>query len=226
MYCRFCGATLPDDSTFCQKCGKSLAATAAPSSKDASAAAPAMAPIPKSVPQPAGKASQNAILAGMVLLIVVFGGIWWIANNRGTSSASDGASTSPGFHQQTSPVPTPQLHRVRIGTGALTVNASSSAYFTLAVPAGANNVRLQGRFSATGGSGNDVKVYLLSEDQYTNWQNGHSTPTFYNSDKVTVSDVNVTLPNDAGTYYLVFDNRFSLFSPKAVEEQLTLTYYQ
>lgn len=217
MFCRFCGTTLPDDSTFCQSCGKSL--TTNPISSG-TGAAPALAPIQPPAPQPTAKKKQNPMVAGVLVVILVLVVIWWAANKQ------DSASTSPTFRPSTSSVPQPQLHRVTIGSGAITVNAATYAYFTLNVPSGANNVRLQGRFSATGGSGNDIEVFLLSDSQYTNWQNGHSTPTFYNSGKVTVNDLNVTLPNDAGTYYLVFNNKFSLFSPKAVEEHLALTYYQ
>jgi len=217
MFCRFCGTTLPDDSTFCQSCGKSLATN--PTSSN-TGAAPALAPIRPPAPQPTSNKKQNPIVAGVLLVILVLVVIWWAANKQ------DRSNTSAGFRPSSPSIPQPQLHRVTIGSGALTVNATTYAYFTLNVPSGANNVRLQGRFSATGGSGNDIEVFLLSDSQYTNWQNGHSTPTFYNSGKVTVNDVNVTLPNDAGTYYLVFNNKFSLLSPKAVEEHLTLTYYQ
>jgi hypothetical protein len=217
MFCRFCGTTLPDDSTFCQSCGKSLATN---STSSGAAAAPALAPIQPPAPQPTANKKQNPIVARVLGLILVLLVIWWAVNKQ------DSSNTSAGFRPSTPSILQPQLHRVTIGSGALTVNASTYAYFTLNVPSGANNVRLQGRFSATGGSGNDIEVFLLSDSQYTNWQNGHSTPTFYNSGKVTVNDLNVVLPNDAGTYYLVFNNKFSLLSPKAVEERLSLTYYQ
>lgn len=217
MFCRFCGTGLPHDSTFCQSCGKSLATN---STSSDTGAAPALAPIQPPAPQPTGNKKQNPIVAGVLVLILVLVVIWWAANKQ------DSASTSAGFRPLTSSVPQPQLHRVTIGSGAITVRAAGYSYFTLIVPSDANNVRLQGRFTASGGSGNDIEVFLLSDSQYTNWQNGHSTPTFYNSGKVTVNDVNVVLPNDAGTYYLVFNNKFSLLSPKAVEEHLALTYYQ
>jgi hypothetical protein len=217
MFCRFCGTTLPDDSTFCQSCSKSLATN---STSSGAAAAPALAPIQPPAPQPTANKKQNPIVARVLGLILVLLVIWWAVNKQ------DSSNTSAGFRPSTPSILQPQLHRVTIGSGALTVNASTYAYFTLNVPSGANNVRLQGRFSATGGSGNDIEVFLLSDSQYTNWQNGHSTPTFYNSGKVTVNDLNVVLPNDAGTYYLVFNNKFSLLSPKAVEERLSLTYYQ
>ena len=218
MFCRFCGATLPNDSTFCHSCGKSLVIAGTGASATTATSAPALVQAP--VTPPKGRRNEIPILMGVLLIVFVLVVIWWAANRQ------DSSSTHPAFPQSTAQVPAPQLHTITVGSGALTVNASSYAYFTLTVPAGASTVRVQGHFSATGGSGNDIEVYLLSENQYTNWQNGHATPTFYNSGKVTVGDLNSILPNDVGTYYLVFNNRFSLLSPKAVEEHLTLTYYQ
>jgi hypothetical protein len=43
MFCRFCGATLPDDSTFCQSCGKTLATAAPVSSSFGASAGPDLA---------------------------------------------------------------------------------------------------------------------------------------------------------------------------------------
>ena len=86
-------------------------------------------------------------------------------------------------------------------------------------------MKLQGHFTATGGSGNDKEVWLVTEDGFTNWQNGHAATTFYNSGRVTQDALNASLPG-TGTYYLVFDNRFSLLSKKEVEVKGALTYYQ
>lgn len=46
MFCRFCGATLPDDSTFCQSCGKPLATGSTASVGASAAPGPALAPTP------------------------------------------------------------------------------------------------------------------------------------------------------------------------------------
>lgn len=217
MFCRFCGSTVPEDSTFCQLCGKAL--TPLPTSSN-SGAAPALAPIPTPQARQAGTKYQSAFIAAAVVLLLVLGMILWAANK------SDSSVTSTGFRQTRTQVPTPQLRRFTIGTGALTVNANAYSYYTLTVPPGAKNVTIQGRFAASGGSGNDIEVFLLNDTEYINWRNGHSTPTLYNSGKVTVADVNAILPNDVGTYYLIFNNRFSLLTPKAVEQNITLTYYQ
>ena len=77
---------------------------------------------------------------------------------------------------------------------------------------------VNGRFQARGGSGNDVEVYILDEDGLENWKNGHSTPTYYNSERKTVGTFNVTL--NRGVYYLIISNKFSSFSSKAVTLKL------
>jgi len=120
----------------------------------------------------------------------------------------------------------PQLRTVNIGKGALSVAAMNYAFYTLSVPLGAHNVKVQGHFEATGGMGNDIEVFLLSDEQFTNWKNGHATPTYYNSGKMTVGDVQAVLPDGVGTYYLVFNNNFSMLTAKAVELSGTMTYYQ
>lgn len=37
--------------------------------------------------------------------------------------------------------------------------------------------------------------------------------------------INVALPKDAGIYYLIFSNKFSLLTPKAVQANVDLMYY-
>lgn len=73
---------------------------------------------------------------------------------------------------------------------------------------------VNGRFRAEGGSGNDITVYILDEDGFENWKNGHQAPTYYNSGKVTVGTVRTRLR--PGRYYLILDNRDSLVSNKVV----------
>jgi len=209
MFCPKCGTDLPEDSQFCRKCGRSL--NVAPVGGATGTGGAALA-----APKPRPRIALWILLLLLLLLIV------WAVWQR--SQRYIGAKASPQL------IPPqlilPQLHKVTVGTGAITVRAASYAYYTLAVPAGAKNVTLQGRFRAAGGIGNDIEVFLLSQDDYTNWQNGHAARALYNSGKVTVGEVGAVLPNVAGTYYLVFNNKFSLLTPKAVEESLILSYYQ
>ena len=103
--------------------------------------------------------------------------------------------------------------------------AGGANYFKFEVPAGGYNANLKGHFSATGGSGSDIETFVITEDDYVNWHNGHSVHTLYNSGKVTQETLNVALPADAGTYYLVFSNKFSFLAPKAVQANVALGYY-
>lgn len=73
---------------------------------------------------------------------------------------------------------------------------------------------VKARFRARGGGGNDIEVYVLDEDGFENWQNGHKTPTYYNSGRVTVGRLDINLKE--GKYFLVMNNRFSVVSNKVV----------
>jgi predicted nucleic acid-binding Zn ribbon protein len=198
MHCPSCGKTIPDESAFCLQCGK---------------------PIPSATGEAKKTNPLETIWKIFAALVVIIGAIFlfvYISNRKSPPS-----STNPLNAIMRIPL---RLHRVTIGTGALTVAAEGFVYYTLSVPPSATQVNIQGRFSATGGGGNDIEVYVLSQDEFINWKNGHPAQTFYNSGKVTVGTLNVTLPNGAGSYYLVFNNRFSLLTPKAVQEDITLSY--
>jgi hypothetical protein len=114
------------------------------------------------------------------------------------------------------------LHTKATGNTAFIVNADSYVYYGLVVPQSASNVSVQGHFTATGNSDNDIVVYLLTEKSFVNWQNGYSTPTLYYSGRVTRGSLNVSLPSDPATYYIVFSNIFSEVTAKAVQTNVSL----
>lgn len=196
MFCPQCGTELPDDSQFCRKCGRSLAATTT------------RAPVPHV------KRSRWRLWALLAVLAIVV--IWWwgLAHRRTVSESS-----YPSVLSTVMPV----RHTQTIMNTAITVRALSYSYYQFAVPAGATAVAVDGHFNATGGSGNDIEVYILNHDEFVNFQNGHSTPTYYNSGKVTDGAINAALPG-GGTFFLVFNNNFSFITPKAVQAQATLYY--
>jgi hypothetical protein len=119
----------------------------------------------------------------------------------------------------------PKPHFLPITNGAAAVPAGSYLWYTFVVPLGASTVAVNGHLSATGGTGNDIDCYILDEDGLANFKNGHPATTYFNSGKVTQAKIGAVLANP-GTYYLILDNRFSLFTPKAVQIDATLSYAQ
>lgn len=110
--------------------------------------------------------------------------------------------------------------RAVIVNTAFTVKAGDAKYWNFQVgSAGANVV---GRFRAEGGSGNDIKCLILDADSFENWRNGHRVKTYYNSEKITVANVNVNLP--PGEYVLVFDNTYSILTNKAVTANVEMRW--
>jgi hypothetical protein len=104
------------------------------------------------------------------------------------------------------------LGRAVIVNTAFTVKAGDAKYWNFQVgTAGANVV---GRFRAEGGSGNDIRCLILDSDSFENWRNGHKVRTYYNSERITVANISVNLPQ--GEYVLVFDNTYSVLTNKAV----------
>ena len=203
MFCSKCGGNVSDGAQFCSKCGMGI------SVGGGTAAAPARI----------AKSERRGIRASYVvtLLIVMALGGWYVISQLRLDAV----------HQisQSRSAPSVQIHKMSFGSGALTVAQGHSAYYKMTVPADATNVKLQGRFTATGGSGNDIIVSVMTEEAFINGRNGHGHDALWESDKVTVGDLDVTLPNGAGVYYLLFSNTFSLLSPKAVQQNIALTYY-
>lgn len=195
MFCPKCGKDLPDDSKFCLGCGNSLSA----------------------VTQPVATPKRSSGAGLWVLLVVLALVIWWFVDNASREAAQNRKNASLISQMVSTP-------RTRLITdSAVTVRAMGYTYYKVVVPPDAKNVFVDGRFSATGGSGNDIEVFVLNGDEFVNFQNGHPTPTYYNSGQVTQNSVSAALPG-GGTYYLVLNNNFSLITPKAVEVSATLHY--
>jgi hypothetical protein len=110
-----------------------------------------------------------------------------------------------------------------VTTGSFAVDARDFKPFKITVPEKYKNARIEGTFAATGGSGNDVEVMVLDETQFLNWQNRNKFSAIYESGRVTADKLNVAVPS-AGTYVVVFSNRFSLLSTKGVKAELKLAH--
>jgi hypothetical protein len=113
---------------------------------------------------------------------------------------------------------------VGIADSEFPIAASSLAHFNISVPKGATGVHLEGTFSVSGGGSNDVAVSVFSSDEFANLQNQEPAHALYESGRTRAGTLNVPLPSDAGTYYLVFSNNFPFSTPKVVQASLRLHY--
>ena len=119
--------------------------------------------------------------------------------------------------------PTIKHGTLDITEGSFTVAPGKYQSFKVAVVDGVTKPMIEGTFSASGGN-NDVEVFVMEENQFLNWQNGHTSNATYTSGRVTAGKLKVQLPEEAGTYYVVFSNRFSYITNKAVTASLKLAY--
>ena len=70
--------------------------------------------------------------------------------------------------------------------------------------------------------GNDIQCVVTDTDGLENMKNHHNYRTYFDSGKVTAQRLDVRL--SPGTYYVVFNNTFSLLSNKAVNGSLVVSY--
>lgn len=133
------------------------------------------------------------------------------------TATPDPVSSTPETKQQSndlergSATPTPQPREVPIFKQTVGVGAGRfySFRFTLVKTA-----RLVGRFQAFGGS-NDIAAAILDDDALPAFSAGQATRAYYASaGYVTTDSVNLVLA--PRTYYLTFDNRKALLTPKTV----------
>ncbi|MCL4339741.1 MAG: emp24/gp25L/p24 family protein [Thaumarchaeota archaeon] len=154
-----------------------------------------------------------AISIGVVIILIV--AFFAIGSYYAglSSQTGNGGNSPPSYMPET----------VTVFSGSTAVNANQYSYTYFTVPSDATNVVLSGNLQASGGSGNDVIVYIFDSTDFINWQNGHTASALYSTGQETAFNINIGLPS-GDTYYVVFDNTFSLFSGKTVTGTLTLSY--
>lgn len=199
MFCTQCRTELPEGSQFCSKCGATQSAQS------------------NSVDFKARRSARRRLFTAIAL--VGLGIILLVAIARSLVRTNQ---TNNAFIRQMASIGA-QPHEQNIADEAITVKADGYAYYKFVVPSDSTNVWVDGHFTASGGFGNDIEVYLFDEDGFANWQNRHSANSYYNSGRLTQGEIHARLAV-AGSYYLVFNNNFSLITPKAVQVSATLHY--
>jgi hypothetical protein len=114
-------------------------------------------------------------------------------------------------------------HTEKIGTGHIVVNARKVFYYKLPIK-DMRDIHVTGHFLALGGLGNDIDVVLAEEKEFGKWMDGQPAKVYYQSGKTTSGDIDAKLPLYDATYYLCFDNRFSVLSAKTINIDISLFY--
>lgn len=111
----------------------------------------------------------------------------------------------------------------KIATGQITVKSGGSIPFRVQITPEMRDAHIVGKFTASGGPKNDITAVLASEDEFTNWNNGHSAKVYYSTDgRKTTDQLDVSLA--PGTYIFAFSNRFSTSTDKYVMADIELDY--
>lgn len=104
-------------------------------------------------------------------------------------------------------------------TSSLGINAGQfwRIPFTVANPQGG---RLVGSFTADGGGNDDIECFVINESEYLNFKNNNQYRVFYESGRVTTSEIDLRLR--PGRYFLIFSNRWAVFTAKTVAGNIIL----
>ena len=195
-YCPRCGAPNDDDANFCVKCGYRF-----PVQQTSQAPPPSGQP---QQPHPSKQRSkQNNEAAGVVLAVALLVLLVLLV--------------APLVYNS-------MFNSVTIANETLSVRPGGYVYYTVEVPSYAINPAFSISFTASGGTSNDICVFVIQGTaEFVEWQHGFSVPVIYNSGQVTAASTTVYLPGP-GTYYIVFDNTFSWTSTKTVSVNIVLQY--
>lgn len=132
---------------------------------------------------------------------------------------------SVGTTTPESPAPQPVIVKVLSGPFIVPALGYSSVNFQVDSER-MQQARLFGNFTLVAnkaGKKLDIEMCLLNGDQFRMLTRGQSTTTLYNTGRVTDSRINLSIPQ-SGTYYLVFNNKFSVLTPKTVSGVILLQY--
>jgi hypothetical protein len=193
----------------CLECGEPVSAPENKPSVDSFAAASS----PSASTRPARPRKRSRLV--WILLAIVLLGIFWAATS--SNPFAQGIQELAGSKQDETIVHTP-----------FSISAHNFRYYKFSVAEG-KHAALTGHFtvsSATPASDSDksIEVYVMSESAFAVWQNGYAISNFYDSGRVSQSEVQAELPDTAGIYYLIFSNKFAPKATKKIDADIVLRY--
>lgn len=172
--------------------------------------------------EPEQRSSAGKWLLGVVIVfLVIF--LVLVSNRRNPPAAAEtptrGSSATPARMPSIRYVPVSQ----KLASGQIVVRAGGYIQYRCEITPDMRNAHVSGRFNAAGGTGNDIEAVIATEEEFTNWVNGHQARVFYSTQgRKTTDTIDVRLA--PGTYYLAFNNRFSTFSAKDVFLEVDLDF--
>lgn len=165
---------------------------------------------------------------GGIGIALFIGAIIW-ANNSGGNRKHKSDSPSAAPAEAPAPVAAPILRTryipvdQKIASGQIEVKAQSYVQYRVTIMPEMVRPVLTGSFNTSGGSGNDIMAVIADEANFINWINGHQAQVYWTTQgRATTGNFAVRL--QPGTYYLAFNNRFSLFTGKQVFLEADLNY--
>ena len=126
------------------------------------------------------------------------------------------------------PPPPPRIvhHSDALVSGAFAIGSGEVKRIPILVTKDMSNVKLVGRFQASGGTRDDIEVILFGNpDDFTNWKSGNDSRAIYQSGRTTVANIDVSLGTPA-TYDLVFSNRHAILLRRDITADVKLEYDQ
>src|SRR6266404_1125844 len=126
---------------------------------------------------------------------------------------------------QSSPLPAEaqQDREIPVVRSTFKVDPAKAAYWSFKIPTYVMDGRIAGNALAAGGAGNDIRVLVLTERQFQLWQQNQPIQGLFDSGQRRSVVLSVRV-SDPGTYFVVFDNRFSLVSPKNVSADIRFVH--
>jgi zinc-ribbon domain len=203
IICSKCGSSNDDESIYCGSCGSLL------SSSYTSSSPPDQTPLMETAPPGPGRRipnrTRNIVIALAVIIILLIVVAFISAKDAGPTAA--------------------QSQTLNIVNGSLTVEERGFLYYQFTVPTGTTNAQVEGSFTVKAVAGSGIQVYVMDNLNLSTWANSPSNAhvsAYYKSGQVTSGSINIRL--SPGTYYLIFDNTFSIFYPKDVQANVSLAY--
>jgi hypothetical protein len=152
-----------------------------------------------------------------MLLAILVGGVLWISISDGpvAQEVRELAGVKPDHI---------------IVDSTFSVGAHTFRYYKFSLPEGTANAAVVGQFKSTPANpavtNNDsgIEAYVLTESAFTAWRTGAASSSLYDSGIIAESALHADIPPGAGIYYLVFSNKSSPTTPKAVHATVVVRY--